>query len=146
MFGIGKLIGGALEAVGLGKIAPFVSLAANVFTGNWAGVATDVMGLVSKFSDSSFLNNVSKQAPVGGFSSGNKIGGGIIGNLLKGKIGGIINTFGKAFGAFKDLQSGNFKGAFGKAFDCFTTIKGFVDNQQTLTETLRYTRTANLQG
>jgi hypothetical protein len=73
MFGIGKLIGGVLESVGLGQIAPFVSLAANVFTGNWAGVAQDIMGLVSKFAGNDFSNNVDKQPPLGGFEDENNV-------------------------------------------------------------------------
>lgn len=148
MFGIGKILGGALKAIGLEELAPFVSLAANVFTGNWAGVAQDVMGLVSTFSNSDFAGNIARQNPVGGFDAAenNRQSGGLLGGLLKGKIGRVINTFGKAVGAFRDLQSGNFTGAAKKAFDCFTTVKGYVDDQQSLNSRALYARQSNIAG
>jgi hypothetical protein len=73
--GIGGLVGGALKAVGLGKIAPFVSMGINALTGNWAAVAMDVAGLMSKIKGLGFLNKVAQLAPLGGFGAANNIGG-----------------------------------------------------------------------
>lgn len=67
--GIGKLVGGALNAVGLGKLAPFVSMGINFFTGNYAGLVTDVMGLMSNIKGLDFMNSVAQLAPVGNFSN-----------------------------------------------------------------------------
>ncbi|HEY0078959.1 MAG TPA: hypothetical protein VGB73_09965 [Pyrinomonadaceae bacterium] len=67
--GIGKLVGGALSAVGLGKLAPFVSMGINLFTGNFAGLVTDVMGLMSNIKGLNFLNKVAQFAPVGNFGN-----------------------------------------------------------------------------
>ncbi|HVF50736.1 MAG TPA: hypothetical protein VNA19_11650 [Pyrinomonadaceae bacterium] len=67
--GIGKLVGGALNAVGLGKLAPFVSMGINFFTGNYAGLVTDVMGLMSNIKGLGFMNKVAQFAPVGNFAN-----------------------------------------------------------------------------
>ncbi|HEX8455928.1 MAG TPA: hypothetical protein VF656_01300 [Pyrinomonadaceae bacterium] len=67
MFGLGKLVGGALNAIGLGKIAPFISMGISFFTGDFASLATDVMGLMSNIKGLEFLNRVAQFAPVGGF-------------------------------------------------------------------------------
>jgi hypothetical protein len=67
--GIGKLVGGALNAVGLGKLAPFVSMGINLFTGNYAGLVTDVMGLMSNIKGLDFMNRVAQLAPVGNFGN-----------------------------------------------------------------------------
>lgn len=73
MFGIGKLIGkvvgGVLEKVGLGSIAPFVKLGLNALTGNWLGVAEDVFNLVSSFKSRDFTDRAAKRPPLGGFSA-----------------------------------------------------------------------------
>lgn len=71
MFGIGNLVGGLLDKIGLGELAPFVSMGINFFTGNWAGLVGDVANLVSRFTDSSFLDRVAQFAPLGGFAGGN---------------------------------------------------------------------------
>lgn len=110
MFGIGKLIGGALNAVGLGKIAPFISMAINVMTGNVAGLVTDVMGLMSNIKGLGFLNKVAQFAPLGGFSSGGMGGFAGIGNFLsQTKIGGFLSnlssTISNANPAFKTISN-----------------------------------------
>lgn len=73
MFGIGKLlgkvVGGVLEKVGLGSIAPFVKLGLNALTGNWLGVAEDVFNLVSSFKSRDFFDRAAKRPPLGGFSA-----------------------------------------------------------------------------
>lgn len=71
MFGIGSLVGGLLDKIGLGDLAPFVSMGINFFTGNWAGLVGDVANLVAKFTDSEFLDRVAQFAPLGGFAGGN---------------------------------------------------------------------------
>ena len=72
MFGIGKLlgnlVGGVLESIGLGKIAPFVKLGLNALTGNWLGVAEDVFNLVSSFKSNDFVDRAAKRPPIGGFA------------------------------------------------------------------------------
>jgi hypothetical protein len=78
MFGLGKLVGGALNAIGLGKIAPFISMGVSFFTGDFATLATDVMGLMSNIKGLDFLNKVAQFAPLGGFD---QIAGGCFGEL-----------------------------------------------------------------
>jgi len=72
MFGIGsilgKVAGGLLDKIGLGKIAPFVKMGLNALTGNWLGVAQDVFGLVSNFKGN-FQDGASKLPPLGGFEN-----------------------------------------------------------------------------
>ena len=73
MFGIGKLVGklvgGVLESVGLGSIAPFVKLGLNALTGNWLGVAEDVFNLVSSFKSRDFPDRAAKRPPLGNFAT-----------------------------------------------------------------------------
>ncbi len=76
MFGLGKLlgnvVGGVLESIGLGKIAPFVKLGLNMLTGNWLGVAEDVFNLVSSFKSSDYVDRAAKRPPLGGFADTRK--------------------------------------------------------------------------
>lgn len=76
MFGIGKLlgkvVGGVLEKVGLGSIAPFVKMGLNALTGNWLGVAEDVFNLVSSFKSRDFADRAATRPPLGGFSTAAK--------------------------------------------------------------------------
>lgn len=73
MFGIGKLlgnvVGGVLDSIGLGKIAPFVKLGLNMLTGNWLGVAEDVFNLVSSFKSNDFLDRAASRPPIGRFAN-----------------------------------------------------------------------------
>ncbi|NOT46934.1 MAG: hypothetical protein HOP17_04190 [Acidobacteria bacterium] len=73
MFGIGKLlgkvVGGVLEKVGLGSIAPFVKMGLNALTGNWLGVAEDVFNLVSSFKSRDFADRAAKRPPLGNFAA-----------------------------------------------------------------------------
>jgi len=68
-FSLGGLVGGALKAVGLGKIAPFVSAGVNALTGNFAAAAFDVAGILGNIKGLGFLKNVADLAPLGGFGS-----------------------------------------------------------------------------
>lgn len=72
MFGIGKLlgkvVGGVLEKIGLGSIAPFVKMGLNALTGNWLGVAEDVFNLVSSFKSNDYPDRAAKRPPLGNFA------------------------------------------------------------------------------
>ena len=67
MFGLGKIFSGFFESIGLGWMGTVLSLATNVMTGNWAGVAEDVFRLVSEFSNDSWQNRVDREPPLGRF-------------------------------------------------------------------------------
>ena len=134
MFGIGKLIGGlvggALEKIGLGKIAPFVKMGINALTRNWLGVAKDVFDMVSGFR-SNFLDSASTKPPLGGFEnfansfrSDSKLNG----NRISGFMRGAKNFF----SGFKSLTEGDLIG-FGKTFNAFNTMRDFVNNNQLYT-------------
>lgn len=73
MFGIGKLlgkvVGGVLEKIGLGSIAPFVKMGLNALTGNWLGVAEDVFNLVSSFKSNDYPDRAAKRPPIGNFAT-----------------------------------------------------------------------------
>jgi hypothetical protein len=64
---LGKIIGGAFKAIGLKKLAPIVSMGVNLFTGNVAGLAMDVMGLMSSIKGLGFMNRLAQFAPLGNF-------------------------------------------------------------------------------
>jgi hypothetical protein len=131
MFGIGKLIGGALKMVGLEKFAPFVSVAVNALTGNWVGVAQDVLQLASRFSGgNSFLSKVAKFAPLGAFATGKFD----IGSLLKGKMNGLLDNFKNLQSGFNAFKGGDILGGGSKILKAFQEIKDFTDNQRFLTE------------
>ncbi len=131
MFGIGKLIGGALNAVGLGKIAPFVSLAVNAFTGNWVGVAMDVAGLASRIApNSGFAKLVSKAAPIASaFMGGGDAAGGIGSLFSGGKLGELAGGFKNLTSGFDALKGGDILGGGSKILDAFKTAQGFINDQ-----------------
>lgn len=134
MFSVGKLIGGALNAVGLGKIAPFVSMGINLFTGNFAGLATDVMGLMSNIKGLGFLNKVAQFAPIGGFAGGGGAGGFLGGmtDLFKGsRLGDIITKFSDITKSFQDLTAST-----RRVSDMLSLLQDTGRNQ----ESVRYSR------
>lgn len=105
MFGLGKLVGGALNAVGLGKIAPFVSMAINAATGNYAALATDVMGLMSNIKGLGFLNKVAQFAPLGGFGGATGgFAGGIGSFLSSGRLGDLASSLGRLSTTFRTFS------------------------------------------
>lgn len=127
----GGLIGGALNAVGLGKIAPFVQLGINVMSGNWLGVAQDVASLVERFSGNKFLSNVAKQAPLGGFGSG---GFEPTNFLTNNRVSDLFRGFQSLSEGFRSLKSGNFMEAFRKVADAFSVIKEFANDRQLIND------------
>lgn len=127
--GLGKLVGGALKAVGLGKLAPFVSMGVNLFTGNIAGLATDIMGLMSNIKGLGFLNKVAQFAPLGGFGGGNGSGGfGGFTDLLKpGRLRDIADKFTKLADSLTD-----FRASAQKVDDMFRLLRETMDNREAL--------------
>ena len=131
MFGIGSIIGkvagGLLDKVGLGKIAPFVKLGLNALTGNWLGVAQDVFGLVSNFKGN-FADKAATKPPLGGFE--NAFTGGKP-SLSESRLGGLLKGLGGLFKAFKSIGGGgNLLGSFGKIFSAFNTLMESFSNNQ----------------
>jgi hypothetical protein len=58
---------------------------ANAATGNFAAVANDLIGIVGNLTNNSFLSNISRLNPLGGFSGG--LSDGLLSsNLLSGVI------------------------------------------------------------
>ena len=131
MFGIGKLIGGALNAVGLGKIAPFVSLAVNAFTGNWAGVAMDVAGLAARIApNSGFAKALSTVAPIASAFIGGGSAAGGIGSLFKsGGFSNLISNFNNVKSSFDAIGQGkDFFEKGEKILNAFKTANSFVND------------------
>lgn len=124
---LGKLIGGALKAVGLGKLAPFVSMGINLFSGNIAGLATDIMGLMSNIKGFGFLNKVAQFAPIGGFGGGNGGFGGFTDLLKPERLRSVADKFTRLadsvveFGASKK-----------RVDDMFKLLRETVENREIL--------------
>lgn len=121
MLGIGKIFGdmagGFLDSLGLGKITPFVKMGLNALTGNWMGVAKDVFDLVSNFR-SDFLNNASKQPPLGNFQQPSTSES----PLSSSRMGEMLNMFEKLFGGNNPMRG------LTKVFNALNTIKDMFDN------------------
>lgn len=129
--GLGKLVGGALNAVGLGKLAPFVSLAVNAFTGNWAGVAMDVAGLAARIApNSGFAKMLSTVAPIASAFTGSGGAAGGIGNIFKGgRITELFTKFKDVQSSFQAIKTGtDFMSKAKKVVNAFQTAKTFVDD------------------
>lgn len=137
---VSGLVGGALKAVGLEKLAPFVSLAVNAFTGNWVGVAMDVAGLAARIAPKSgFAQMLSTVAPIAGAFMGSGGSGGI-GNLFKaGGLDNLISNFNNVTSSFKAISQGtDIFDTVSRVNNAFQTAKSFVDDLQSL-NTLRST-------
>ena len=130
MFGLGKLVGGALNAIGLGKLAPLVSMGISFFTGDFATLATDVMGLMSNIKGLDFLNKVAQFAPLGGFD---QIAGGCFGELgLKQflKADGLRDMADKFFKLADTLE--DFEASSRKVNDLFDLLLDTAKNRESL--------------
>lgn len=67
--GIGSILHKVLDPIGLSKLASAITIAADVYTGNWAEAAQEVFSLTSEFSNSSsWHNSVDQHPPLGPFS------------------------------------------------------------------------------
>jgi len=74
MLGIDKIFGGLLDSIGLGALKPLVSMAFDFATGNIPGMLQDLTGLISKFGDGGFTNNVASNPPLpNAFNSNNQV-------------------------------------------------------------------------
>ncbi len=135
MFGLGKIlgsvVGGVLDKVGLGKIAPFVKMGLNAMTGNWMGVAKDVFGLVSGFKGNDFQNGAAKQPPLGGFGSSSSNGTNPLENILGGgKMPSIIDAFKSLLGMGGGGEGADkISGAFDLLSEIFDVSKLFNSRQ-----------------
>lgn len=138
---LGGIIGGALKAIGLEKLAPIASLAVNVMSGNWAGAAMDVMGLVGQFSGNDFLSNISKNNPLGAFMGGGA-GGFDLGSILGG--GKVGNWMGALSGLFGGTQAGNILGGAEKVMGMFDTVQGFLGDRQSVNNRISLANTTGL--
>ncbi|HEV7903448.1 MAG TPA: hypothetical protein VGO96_06365 [Pyrinomonadaceae bacterium] len=129
MFGLGKLVGGALNAIGLGKIAPFISMGISFFTGDFATLATDVMGLMSNIKGLDFLNKVAKFAPLGGFD---QLAGGFGELGLKQflKADGLRDIADKFFKLADTLE--DFQASSRKVNDLFDLLLETAQNRESL--------------
>lgn len=129
MFGLGKLVGGALNAIGLGKIAPFISMGISFFTGDFATLATDVMGLMSNIKGLDFLNKVAKFAPLGGFD---QLAGGFADLGLKQflKADGLRDIADKFFKLADTLE--DFQASSRKVSDMFDLLLETAQNRESL--------------
>ncbi len=67
MFGLGRIVSGFFESIGMGWMGSVMSLATNFMTGNWAAVAEDIFRLVSEFGNNSWESRVDRQQPLGRF-------------------------------------------------------------------------------
>lgn len=72
MFGLGKLLGKALDGIGLGWLGDVVSMGVNLMSGNWLGLIGDFSNLVQRFSDPSFTERVDREPPLGTFGQNNR--------------------------------------------------------------------------
>lgn len=129
--GLGGLVGGAFKAIGLGKIAPFVSLGINALTGNFAGVAMDVLGLMSNIKGLGFLNKVAQFAPLGGFGGsgdgcfGSSGFGGLTDLLRPERVKDLASNFRNFVNSLKE-----FRASAKKVQDMFRVLQETVENRE----------------
>jgi len=149
MFGIGsilgKVAGGLLDKIGLGKIAPFVKMGLNAMTGNWLGVAKDVFSMVSNFKGNS-LDGASQQPPLGGFENPSNSGNS---SLSSNRLSDLFKGLGDLFKGFKSLTDGNPSnnlGGFGKIFSAFKSLSEAFNNNQLFTNRVSISQFTNIQA
>lgn len=132
MFGLGKLIGSALDAIGLGSIAPYVSLAVNAMTGNVAGIATDILGVISNMKGFGFLKKVAQFAPLGGFGDPSQLAGCFGSSLTSGRLTDLVSKFANLTSTFRTASDGLSK--ISNMFDLARTVQ---DNMSLLSQARR---------
>ena len=154
MFGlgsiIGKVAGGLLDSIGLGKFTPLVKMGLNAMTGNWMDVAKDVFGMVSGFKGNP-LDGAANRPPLGGFenplnlfNSGNSPLGG---NKMSGFLDGLKGLLGGLFGGGKNSEGGNDPlGGLGKIFDAFKMISQAFGNNDLFSNRAATSQFTNLQA
>lgn len=116
MFGLGKLVGGILDSIGLGKLAPFIAIGIDFFTGNYAALVGDVTDLVSRFTDLSFLDKIAQFAPLGEFGTGGCFG---LDSVLS------MDRLSELTDRFSSLSTGEMLGVWekaGKALDLYNEV------------------------
>lgn len=72
MLGLGKLLGKALDSIGLGWLGDVVSMGINFMSGNWLGLIGDFSNLVNRFRDPSLTERVDREPPLGPFAQNNR--------------------------------------------------------------------------
>jgi hypothetical protein len=126
----GKIIGGALKAIGLEKLAPFVSVAINAFTGNWAGVAMDVAGLAARLTNNKFLSKVASLAPIASSFTGGSFN---ISDIFKDDgLKTIFNNFKDLTEASGILEDTDLLTSTTKITKAFGTVQEFFNDQEFL--------------
>jgi hypothetical protein len=98
MFGIGKLLGGVFNRLGLDWLGQAISIGFNLATGNWLALMGDVTSLVSNFKGLSFLEKFSRFAPLGGFGFNGGCFSSAFSSLGLGRADGLLNVLGRATG------------------------------------------------
>lgn len=141
MFGLGKLLGGALDAIGLGGIAPYMSLALNAMSGNFAGLAIDIVGLMSNMKGLGFLKKVAQFAPLGGFGGTGQFGGSFGNYLSSGRLSDLASKFSGLTSGFKTATEGVIK--IEKAFKLAQDV---LDNKMLLEQARRGAEMSALVG
>ncbi len=153
MFGlgsiIGKVAGGLLDSIGLGKFTPLVKMGLNAMTGDWFGVAKDVFSMVSGFKGNP-LDGAANRPPLGGFenplnlfNSGNSpLGGNKMSSLLDG-LKGLISGL---FGGGNKGSGGDALGGLGKIFDAFKMIAQAFGNNDLFSNRAATSQFTNLQA
>jgi hypothetical protein len=86
MLGLGKIISGFFESIGMGWMGNVLSLATNFMMGNWVGVAQDIFRLVSEFSNDSWRDKVDRFQPLGSFSRGSSCFGNSTSSLSESRL------------------------------------------------------------
>lgn len=148
MFGLGKIlgsvVGGILDKIGLGKIAPFVKMGLNALTGNWLGVAKDVFGLVSNFK-SNFMDKAANKPPLGAWDSNGRSFCGTNCKLDRPRMSGLMSGLKSLFSGFKAFKNGNIFGGFGKIFSAFRELNDALGNNQLYTNRSEFSRFNSIQ-
>jgi len=161
----GDLVGGVLDKIGLGSIAPFVKLGLNAMTGNWLGVAQDVFGLISKFKGNP-VDQAATRPPLGNFdqsstqptnsfqpdanstSTGDddSLGIGRLADLFK-SLSGLLQNFNGANGAGNNNAaptSGD--DGLNKILDAFKTLLDSFSNNQLFNNRVSISQFTNIQA